>query len=67
MAYLYTFSTLNYGIGIGLFLVALSVFLYQTERAATVSGGDPRDIVHLNLSGTLRCAGLSLSHPIPPR
>jgi hypothetical protein len=28
MAYLYTFSTLNYGIGIGLFLVALSVFLF---------------------------------------
>jgi hypothetical protein len=28
MAYLYTFSTLNYGIGIGLFLAALSVFLF---------------------------------------
>lgn len=31
MAYLYTFSTINYGIGIGLFLVALSLFIY-TKR-----------------------------------
>jgi len=28
MAYVYTFSTLNYGIGIGLFLAASSVFLF---------------------------------------
>jgi Glucosyl transferase GtrII len=28
MAYLYTFNTLNYGIGIGLFLGALSLFLF---------------------------------------
>jgi hypothetical protein len=31
MAYLYTFSTLNYGIGIGLFLAALSVVLFTKQ------------------------------------
>ncbi len=29
MAYMYTFSTLNFGIGIGFFLVALSLFVYS--------------------------------------
>jgi|GEM_PF-1330960 len=28
MAYMYTFSSINYGVGIGLFLVALSLFVY---------------------------------------
>jgi len=28
MAYMYTFSTINYGVGIGLFCVALSLFIY---------------------------------------
>lgn len=28
MAYMYTFSTINYGIGVGLFLVALALFVY---------------------------------------
>jgi len=28
MAYMYTFSTINFGIGIGLFFVALSLFMY---------------------------------------
>jgi hypothetical protein len=32
MAYMYTFSTINYGIGIGFFLVALALFVYvRTE------------------------------------
>jgi hypothetical protein len=31
MAYLYTFSTLNYGIGVGLFCVALSLFMYSKK------------------------------------
>lgn len=32
MAYMYMFSTLNYGIGIGLFCVALSLFVYVKNR-----------------------------------
>jgi hypothetical protein len=29
MAFVYTFSTLNYGIGIGLFLISISLFIYS--------------------------------------
>lgn len=32
MAFMYTFSTINFGIGIGLFLVALSLFIYVTNQ-----------------------------------
>jgi hypothetical protein len=32
MAYMYTFSTINYGIGIGLFCVALSLFIYSKKN-----------------------------------
>jgi hypothetical protein len=30
IAYMYTFSTINYGIGVGIFCVSLSVFFYKT-------------------------------------
>lgn len=32
MAYMYTFSTINYGIGIGLFCIALSLFIYSSNE-----------------------------------
>jgi hypothetical protein len=34
MAYMYTFSTINYGIGIGLFCIALSLFIYAKNSGA---------------------------------
>jgi len=34
LAYMYTFSTINFGIGFGLFCVALSLFIYSTAVGA---------------------------------
>ncbi len=32
MSFMYTFSTINYGVGIGVFFVALAMFIYSTAR-----------------------------------